>query len=69
VAVPVPVVVVIDGTDAEERLVIGIVLKLEPRNLRPTTPTGKFDEPADVMAKVPVTSDGMGWPENICVTN
>src|ERR1051326_6380264 len=47
VAVPVPVVVVIAGTGAEERLVMGIVLKLGPRNLRPITPTGKFEEPAD----------------------
>ena len=37
----------------------GYVLKLDPRNLKPMTDTGKFDEPAEVIANVPVTSDGI----------
>lgn len=70
VAVPVPVVVVIDGTGAGARLVTGIVLKFLPLNLSPITETGKFDDPADVIAKVPTTSEGIGVPlGNNCLTN
>ena len=66
VAVPVPVVVVIDGNGADERFVAGIVLKFLPLNLRPITENAD----SDVMAKVPVTSEGIGVPlGNNCVTN
>src|SRR6266853_3402731 len=39
-----------------ERFVTGSVLKLEPRNLRPITDTGRLEEPAEVIANVPVNS-------------
>src|SRR5215467_5126393 len=51
------------------RLVTGSVLKFWPRNLSPTTDTGRFDGPADVIASVPITSEGNDEPENNCVTN
>src|ERR1041385_3701490 len=66
VALPVPVVVVIDCSAVGERLVTGSVLKLFPLNLRPITETGMFE----LMPKVPVKSDGIDCElENNCVTN
>src|ERR1051326_8400562 len=66
VAVPVPVVVVIDGSAAAVRSVAGSVLNCFPLNLRPITENAD----SEVMSKVPVTSRGIDFPlENNCVTN
>ena len=46
------------GPTLPERFVTGIVLKFAPRNLRPITDTGRVEEPAEVIATVPVTSRG-----------
>ena len=40
------------------RFVAGSVLKFEPRKRNPITETGRFEDPADVTASVPVISEG-----------
>ena len=47
------------GPALPERFVTGSVLKLPPRNLRPITDTGRVEEPAEVIANIPVTSGGI----------